>query len=297
MKLPKIIHQIWVGDKLFPEQDLIWSESLKRTNPHWTFVLHAENPECMPKDGPWDVIREVPNSSSMMSGYLLDVIRDRMSPKRFPAAYADLARLEVLIRDGGVYFDTDVVGINPIDDIMDGLTLGLAWEYSQNQIGNFFIGATPRHPALINTLNEIHKTTIGAISACHDLNPFWTTGPKVVEKVLPEYPDCVIFPFSVMSPWNPTLPFPENYEEIPFRECTRVVHLFDSKWTHLPRDPNIPLDQGLDFHVHDGHCRDEHGRWCPEADGHWHWPCYDDTARGKDVQSRYSDYKHHSGEQ
>tara|TARA_B100001778_G_scaffold334986_1_gene350457 strand:+ start:20104 stop:20976 length:873 start_codon:yes stop_codon:yes gene_type:complete len=286
MNIPKIIHQIWVGTKPFPEKDLAWCESIKRTNPYWKFVLHAEHPDNMPKDGPWDAIQSVPD---LILGYLVDALRDRMSPKRFPAGFADIVRLEVLIREGGVYFDTDVVGVKPIDDIMENLTLGLAWEYSQHQIGNFFIGSIPGHPALVSTLNEIHSTTRGAISCCHDLNPFWITGPKVIEKVLPEYPDCTIFPFSVMSPWNPTLPFPTDFEKIPFSPATRVVHLFDSKWTHLPRDPNIPLEEGLAVHWHDEHCRDEEGRWCPEPDGHWTWPCHENNEPGE-VKNPPTDY-------
>lgn len=270
--LEKIIHQVWAGDKPFPERDLIWAQSIKRTHPDWQFVLHAEHPDNIPKvdSSPWDFIRPLPD---LMLHYIVDGIRERMSPKRLPAAIADIARLEILIQEGGVYLDTDVVGIKSINDIMINTTLALSWEYSQNQIGNFFIAAEKQHPALINVLNDIHATVVGASRACHDLNPFWTCGPKVIEQVLPEYPDCKIFPFSVMSPWNPTIPFPEDYSQLRFPPCVRLCHLFDSKWTNLPRDPSIPLERGFDFHWDDSHCRDEDEQWCPDPDGHYEWPC------------------------
>lgn len=279
MQIPKIIHQIWVGNKEFPKQDLKWSWSLKNTNPDWHFILHAEHPDNMPENGPWDEIKPLPH---LMLQHIANSLKERMSPKRLPAAIADIVRVESLINYGGVYFDTDVVGVKPIDDVLEHVTLALSWEYSQGQIGNFFVASKPQHPALYQVLNKIHETTIGAIGMCHDLNPFWITGPKVVEKILPSYPDYFAFPFRVMSPWNPSLPFPDDYESLPIPECTRVIHLFDSKWTTLERDPSLPKESGFDFHIHDSHCRDCDGDWKPIQDGHYAWPAH--LKDGRDAQ-------------
>lgn len=270
MKFPKIIHQVWVGEKSFPEKDFRWACTIRNTNPDWKFVLHAEHPDRMPKSGPWNEIRLLPD---LRMAPLAEAIRHRMSPKRFPAALADIVRIEVLLNEGGVYFDTDVVGLRAIEPVVQNMSLGLSWEFSQNQLGNFFIAAQKDHPALYATLNSIHVVTMGAIKACHDLNPFWITGPKVIEHTFPAYPDFIALPYTVMSPWDPKLPFPEDFAKINFSERSVVAHLFDSKWTYLPRDPSIPLEQGLILDIEDGHCRDSEGRWCPDPDGHYDWRC------------------------
>ena len=39
MFIPKILHQIWIGNKPMPEKYLKYQESWKRFNPDWKFVL------------------------------------------------------------------------------------------------------------------------------------------------------------------------------------------------------------------------------------------------------------------
>ena len=39
IKIPKIIHQIYIGEKQMPDQQLIWQETWKDYNQDWEFIF------------------------------------------------------------------------------------------------------------------------------------------------------------------------------------------------------------------------------------------------------------------
>lgn len=134
-------------------------------------------------------------------GWTLMTHRDPLDPADWPltaarwpdaangAQFADLVRLEALLRWGGVYVDADCDPLRPLDSLL-GAGCFAAWE-DERCIPNAVLGATPGHPA---------------IAACLDLTlaripgPTWDAGPGVTTAVLRDRPDVLLLPPGAFYP-------------------------------------------------------------------------------------------------
>jgi mannosyltransferase OCH1-like enzyme len=83
----------------------------------------------------------------------------KWSKGRNLAERADLVRYEVLRRHGGVYVDTDVECLRPIDDLLDGVVAFAAYEVP-GRLCNAVLGAVPAHPAFARAV-DLAATTVG----------------------------------------------------------------------------------------------------------------------------------------
>ncbi len=95
--IPKIIHYCWFGGKAIPSEYLNYIESWRKFMPEYEI-------RC------WDESNFDVNS--------IPFTKEAYSVGKF-AYVSDYARLRVLYEHGGVYFDTDVEVIKPLDDILE----------------------------------------------------------------------------------------------------------------------------------------------------------------------------------
>tara|TARA_B100001989_G_scaffold251721_1_gene231618 strand:- start:1297 stop:2172 length:876 start_codon:yes stop_codon:yes gene_type:complete len=95
-QIPKIIHQIWIGPKSFPQKYADWAKTWKLLNPSWEYKLWTE--------------KELNNLNFINRNYF-----DNSKNIGFKS---DLARYEVLNLYGGLYLDTDFECINPIPNYL-----------------------------------------------------------------------------------------------------------------------------------------------------------------------------------
>lgn len=123
--IPRVIHQIWVGPAPFPAAFARYQDSWRRHHPAWELRFWTE--ENLPDDVPWPEALE----------------RDRS-----PAERSDLLRLHLLERFGGVYVDTDMECLRPIDELLDGVEVFAGELKSGGRLNNAIIGAVPGHPVL-----------------------------------------------------------------------------------------------------------------------------------------------------
>jgi mannosyltransferase OCH1-like enzyme len=82
-------------------------------------------------------------------------VRERL---RVPAERSDLLRLEVVARYGGVYADTDLEALQPLDPLLDDVELFAARfrdDSDDVRINNAIFGAVPQHPVLVRALAEV----------------------------------------------------------------------------------------------------------------------------------------------
>ncbi len=101
--IPKIIHYCWFGDAL-PDEALKCIDSWKKYCPDYEIVK-------------WD--------ESNFDVNCCKYVKEAYENKKW-AFVSDYARFKILYDNGGVYFDTDVKLIKPIDDILDrGPFMGL----------------------------------------------------------------------------------------------------------------------------------------------------------------------------
>jgi inositol phosphorylceramide mannosyltransferase catalytic subunit len=150
LKIPKIIHQIWLGSEL-PEQYKEFQQSWLVHHPDWEYKLWTDA----------DV-----SSFSFKNKELFDEARNF-------GQKADIWRYEILEKFGGVYIDTDFECLKPLDslhyafDFYAGLP-ALGANGVQVAIG--IIGAVPHHHILQAAVALMNKTRgIGPIIV--------TTGP------------------------------------------------------------------------------------------------------------------------
>lgn len=93
-KIPKIIHQIWIGPKKFPSKYSKWASTWKKLNPTWIYKFWTESNLVELK---FKNQRKIDSSKNI--GYKTDLIR-----------------YEILEKFGGIYIDTDFECIRPIPD-------------------------------------------------------------------------------------------------------------------------------------------------------------------------------------
>ena len=97
MEIPKIIHYCWFGGKELPELALRCIESWQKYLPEYEIKR-------------WDETNYDINSCSF--------IKEAYKAKKY-AFVSDYARLDILYKYGGLYFDTDVEVIKPMQPIVD----------------------------------------------------------------------------------------------------------------------------------------------------------------------------------
>jgi mannosyltransferase OCH1-like enzyme len=191
--IPRIIHHIWIGPDPLPEDQGPWIESWRRRHPGWEHRLWTED------DLPEDPLRPE--------------ILERL---RAPVERADILRLEILFRHGGLYVDTDLECLRPLDDLLAGEDfVGVC--HKPGRITNTAIAAAPGHPFLERALAEVRPMQTYWSNASEGLKE--VAGPRLFERLVPDYPDITLL--------EPPLFFPATPEE---RESAYAVHHMARGW-------------------------------------------------------------------
>lgn len=122
--IPRIIHQIWVGPKPLPHDYAPLIEKIKSTHAGWEHRLWTEE--------------------SLPDGMIRTEWRDKL---RFPAERADLLRLELLYKYGGVYLDVDFDVHKPLDQLLHIAPIVIA-DLKPGRVNNAFMAAVAGHPLI-----------------------------------------------------------------------------------------------------------------------------------------------------
>ena len=130
--IPRIFHRIWLGAAPMPEEHVAYGEGWARLHPGWTMRLWTEADAPAPPG----------------------VARARNLAER-----ADLVRYEVIRRHGGVYVDTDMECLRPIDELLEGVRAFAAYEVP-GRLCNAVLGAVAGHPAFERAV-ALADTTVG----------------------------------------------------------------------------------------------------------------------------------------
>lgn len=134
ISIPRIFHRIWLGDAPMPEEFAAWGQEWLDLHPGWT----------MRQWGNEDAAR-----FEMKNRALFDA-------SKTGAGKADILRLEILEREGGVYLDTDFKPLKNIEPLLWGARAVVGW-HNALFINNAIIGAIPGHSyirALIEAVPE-----------------------------------------------------------------------------------------------------------------------------------------------
>jgi mannosyltransferase OCH1-like enzyme len=181
-KIPKIIHQIWLGPGDPPTKLMnTWKIDYIKMYPDFEYVL-------------WDdkKIKELYWSEDLTKIYNLE---------KDPKAKSDIARLLILYFKGGIYIDPYAKWVN--DKNLNDLILKayrqennffVAREPIQNWIGNGVLGSVKKHPALNFLLEKLEIIADGYKEIREKTPSYIVTGPVFVNRaVMDNYP-ITIFP-------------------------------------------------------------------------------------------------------
>tara|TARA_Y100000739_G_scaffold229735_1_gene245772 strand:- start:2799 stop:3686 length:888 start_codon:yes stop_codon:yes gene_type:complete len=133
-KIPKIIHQIWIGPRKLPKKYSIWAKTWQELNPTWKYKLWTEidlKKLTLKNRGLYE--------SSTNYGYK-----------------SDLARYEILSKFGGLYIDTDFECLSPIpDNFLDFDFISCIVFSEEPQINNAIMMSKKDSKIIKNMINSI----------------------------------------------------------------------------------------------------------------------------------------------
>jgi len=157
MKIPQIIHMIWIGPK--PPAQYFWNnlEKWKALMPHWTFMV-------------W-------TNEMLTTEYISKSYLELLEKCRNGAQAADLLSYYVVEKWGGYLLDADITPFRSLDeldtensDVVLCHDLPNTWEY----IATGFFGAVPHHQLFKNLVDRAYYTNF------QNPDQHLTTGPGIM---------------------------------------------------------------------------------------------------------------------
>jgi len=181
-KIPKIIHQLWIGDKPPPSTMM---KTWKDKHPDFEYILWNED----------EFARRnfVSNCSEQ-----IELIRE-INGK------ADIYRWEILYQYGGIFVDADSICIESLDPDIFLTKTGFAAFENEIERGNLIatvgMGFVPQHPLCGDIIKWIH-TSSEATTYISNFKAWYSVGPALITRFLEtgKYPDFTVFPSHFFLP-------------------------------------------------------------------------------------------------
>jgi len=215
-KIPKIIHQIWIGGEL-PDRFKKFVETWKIKHPDWTYRLWTDG----------DI-----ESFEFSNKQVFDAATNK-------GTKADIWRYEILCKYGGVYLDTDYECIKPLDVLHHTCEFYVCADY--DCVGNGVIGCVPNHPIIKKCINGIKLLSWDNLQS-----PWKYTGPGLITKCINSYlmktnhrsmGNVAVYPSLFFHPFPGALRFQYWSGELSRNEIERflipetfAVHFWAESW-------------------------------------------------------------------
>lgn len=138
-RIPRIIHQIWLGSPLPKEFNRFVQSWINLHIPHgWKYKLWTDE--------------DIDNLNLYNRCYYDQISNYGMK--------SDIARWEILYRFGGFYVDIDCEALQPLDDLLSyDLVTGLQpFDSGFVQLNNALVGAHQFHPVIAETIISMRQT-------------------------------------------------------------------------------------------------------------------------------------------
>lgn len=158
--IPKIIHQIWIGNKNEKPSKLM--DTWKDNHKDWEYIL-------------WD-------EETIEKLQLKNLKQYNLSPTF--AGKADVARYEILYKMGGFFIDADSVCLKKIPDELLNYDLVSTYEnekYRPNLCANGYIGVKRKNKIIYDLINYIQIIDENFLKSEH---PWKTTGPLAFTNII-----------------------------------------------------------------------------------------------------------------
>jgi mannosyltransferase OCH1-like enzyme len=226
ISIPKLIHFIWLGDHPMHPLMTEWVATWERLHPGWEICLWGN------RDG----FRSEQNllwcKFKAMNGHRLLRLKechlDLVTRACHLSQRSNIWRYQIVQTYGGLYVDTDVEPILPIDTLLDGKSAFAAtYLHEPGHHACSFFGAVPGHPwtrALVDRLPEQDPTVSLSM------------GSAYFSKITNEHPDIASLPVIAVlhdhNPWmQPAGVVPDvSSARRSFNPETYAIHHWSSNW-------------------------------------------------------------------
>lgn len=207
--IPKIIHYCWFGKNPLPKSAIKCIESWKKYCPDYEIIEHNEDN--------YDINK-------------YEYTKEAYEAKKW-AFVSDIARLDILYNYGGIYLDTDVEIIKPIDDLLESSGF-MGFEDKKQVASGLGMGAVKNSPII--------KLMLSSYEGCHfkigegeyDLTPCPIRNTRDLIKIglVPDgtYQEIQNFKFftrDVLAPKEAT-----SGRLRYLTKNTRAIHHYDASW-------------------------------------------------------------------
>lgn len=153
LKIPKIIHFIWLGERPFPRASVDHLRTWMAQHPDWTVKFWTDRDRPLPVPGMiYSPIQALP----------LTYVADCLKKSTNPAEQSDLLRLEILYQEGGIYVDHDVKCLKPFTSLNQTYDFycGIDMPFFSSLPSciyptNNLIGSIPHHPILKCAMEQL----------------------------------------------------------------------------------------------------------------------------------------------
>jgi hypothetical protein len=129
------------------------------------------------------------------------------------AAQSNIARYEILLREGGVYVDTDFECLRNLEPLLDGVECFVAWA-EDGVANNAIIGARPGHPFVHDLVVSLEDHILQHPAEVPEVVQ---SGPHYLTAVLRRHPEVTVFapelfyPYAWHERWRRRERFPDAY--------------------------------------------------------------------------------------
>lgn len=157
LKIPKLIHQIWLGGKL-PAEYHDFRASWIYHHPNWQFIFWTDSTLNYDQGAVVDSFATLEKALKNNVKFIVVDIKSILFDNRifFDKATnygesSDILKWEIVYRFGGLYVDTDYECLKPLDQLhymYDFYTGIVPLDTNFSQLGAALYGATPGHPIM-----------------------------------------------------------------------------------------------------------------------------------------------------
>ena len=221
-EIPKTIHYCWFGGNPLGGRELACIESWRKFLPNYEIVR-------------WD--------ESNFDVHCCDYVSEAYGAKKW-AFVSDYARFAILYEHGGLYFDTDVELIKPIDDILKrGPFMGLEMDWGEDDsvavVHGLGLAANPGLGLAANPGLGLYKAIIDSYQGDHFVKPDGTyDATTIVARTTDVLAEHGLRNRSGIQEVDGIWLYPHDYfnpkdfqtGDIVITENTRSIHHFSMSW-------------------------------------------------------------------
>lgn len=217
--IPRILHQVWLGNSNLPLQFCQWQKRWQELHPRWLYHLWTDN---------------------HLAKFLPEPLLSLCVNMKNKGEASDILRYAVLFQMGGVYVDMDMEPLRSIEPLLTSNKPFVGLESNkQFSIGNAILAAGPKDRFFAQLLKEIPNYRDRA-------RVFERTGPQFVTENYKK------------SDYKPrVLPYPYFYQRYPRLDVDNIyaLHYCSGTWRNqergygTPRKEFVPTTSATNSHI------------------------------------------------